>query len=368
MKQHVLLFDLQFLKFTDKHTPYPSTAGLILAGYHRAKGDSVMLSTVIPNFAMYDIVYIIKDDWDLYHDSSWLRHSNTVPVGRFWAEGIAVWDTEWEDYPPDATPYRTWVKNWLKKYPYLKEARFKPFFHDPVLIKNEKRILNPEGEDILVIDYKPHEIDADFSTLKSLNIKSLKFLHPVNITENPSGVFELMAQANVKDNKWATMDLDISQEKLTELIDVWNEYRPGRMVRLKVWIQAVDNESWFDEFRMIMPFLERWRNEAGKRVYVEPVDELTFDYPELLYFLRRWTGRDMGYAYNSLLDYCIYDSLQNNYRIEELFRDPEGVLAKARPHRGLETKLMKVGKILSFINEYPEMAELISKPVTRKGV
>lgn len=368
MKRHVLLFDLQFLKFTHLHTPYPSTAGLLLAGYHKGQGDRVMLSTVIPNFAMYDIIYIIKDDWDLYHDPSWLRHSNVVPVGRFWTEGIRVWDEEWENYPPDPTPYRTWVNAWLKKYPALKLTRFKPFFHEPVLIKNNKRILNPDNDEVLVIDYEPHNIDADFHTLKGLNVKSLKFLHPVDITKDPSGVFELMAQRNVQDNKWATMDVDISQSELTELIDTWNEYRPGRTVRLKVWIQGNDNESWFNELYKIMPFLERWRNEAGKRIYVEPVDELTFDYPEVLYFLRRWTGRDMGYAYNSLLDYCIYDSLQNNHRIEELFRDPEGVLARAKPHNGVETKLMKVGKILQFINDYPDIAELISKPVIRKGV
>lgn len=367
MRRNVLLFDLQFMKFTHMHTPYPSTAGLLLAGYHKAQGDKAMLSTVVPNFAMYDIVYIIKDDLDLYHDPSWLQYPNVVLVGRFWADGLRVWEDEWDEYPPDPLPYRVWVKAWLEKYPHVKANRFAPFFHTPVLIKNKKRILNPSGE-ILVIDYEPHKIDEDFSTLHGLDAKSLKFLHPVNVSDNPEAAIALLQQRNVMDNKWATVDLDLSEEKLDEVIRLWIEKKVSRTIRLKVWIVNHHEDDWLDSIRFIMPYLERWRNEVGKRVFVEPVDELSFSCPELLYFLRRWTGRDMGYAYNSLLDYAIYDSNASLAKVEAVLTDPITVFEKAKPHRGMEPKVKKLEKIIYFINEHPEFAEMLSKPVIRKGV
>lgn len=368
MNQHILLLDLQFLKFTYAHTPYPSTAGLLIAGYHKAQRDHVMLSSIIPNFAMYDKIYIIKDDWDLYYDPEWLKLPNVVLVGRFWDKVMQTWNSEWELYPPDATPYTTWADNWLALYPSTKIERMEYMYYTPVLLKQGNRITAPEGDTILLIDYDLHKIDPDFSTLKELNIKHIRTLHPINVTDNPKAAFSLFKQRHMRKSLWATMDIPMSQEKLDEIIHWWNYYRPGRTTRLKVWLEGHSENEWVENLHYIIPFLAQWRERAGKRIFVEPVDEFTCACPDLLYFLRRWTGRDMGYAYNSLLDYAIYDSLQDLKKIEELLRDPYTAFEKYAKTVRRRPKADRVKEIFYFIKNNPDIAELISKPVNGKGV
>lgn len=360
MNQRVALFDLQFLKYTKFHTPIPSTAGLIVAGYHKAQGDKVVLLDKTPKFKTYDIVYIIKDDWDLYHDTAWLRHDNIRLVGRFWDAALTTWDKEWESYPPDMTPYRNWAELWLKKYPFYKAARIDHFWYRPVLLKVGNKILNPEGDFILLIDYDLHTIDDEYEVLSTLNIKALRMLHPLDITYNTEAAFEFLKQSNVRRNLWTTFDKEIPEEEMDRLINIWNKYRLGRTIRMKIWIDDTVR-GWDAEIERTLDLLSRWREEAGKRIYIEPVDQFSYKYPFLLTELRRWSGKDMGYAYNSLLDYMIYDYFQQNiHYIIDFFTQPEVIMSTRDPNS-------KIYKIYDLIINEPELTKLIGKPVKRKA-
>jgi hypothetical protein len=363
MNLRVGLFDLQLLKYVYVNTPYPSTAGLLLAGYHKAENDQVILLDKIPNFNLYDIVYIIKDDWDLYHEAEWLRYDKVVLVGRYWDSSISTWKPEWTEALPDMTPYRKWAELWLERYPSYKAERIDHFWYTPVLLKTNKRILNPEGEKILLIDYRLDSIDADYSTLMSLNIKSLQMLHALNVTNNTRYAFQFLKQKNiVKRGLWLTIDTNITQTAMLDIIQAWKEFKLGRMARIKLWITAKDDVEWKEELYYIINLLALWREQAGKRLFIEPVDLYSYSYPDILIALRRWTGRDMGYAYNSLIDYLIYDSIKDNKSIIDFFIDPYEYISNKR----LGWKKMQ--SLVTFIEEQPELTQLLSTPVKGKGV
>jgi len=368
MPKNIALFDLQFLKYTHLHTAYPSTAGVLLAGYHKAKKDNVVLATKPPNFSLYDIVYVINDDWDIYYLPEWIRHPNAILVGRFWEKGLAVWQTEWESYPPDMTPYRKWATSWLKKYPYVKEKRFEHFFYDPVLIKTKEKIKNPEGHELLILDYEPHKIDAGFETLRNLNVEKMRTLHPVNISYEPELALEFVMQKNMMKSLWITIDLDLPEKELANILAIYKELKPPRTVRIKVWLKGANEEEWQNNIKFIIPYLARWREEAKKRIFVEPVDEFTAECPDLLHFLRRWTGRDMGYSYNSLFDYAIYEAFKTEHLITRFLEYPYETIKEMKKFKNNDmTKAERLENILNYILKYPEIGQLITKPVNGKG-
>ena len=363
MNLRIGLFDLQFLKYMNLSTPYPSTAGLLVAGYHKTQRDKVVLLDKVPNFSLYDIVYIIKDDWDLYHDPEWLRHKNVKLIGRYWDSSISTWESAWLETPPDMQPYQKWAETWLKRYPFYKKQRIAHFWYKPVLLNTGTKILNPDDFEVLLIDYNLHELDNDYTILKELHSPYIKMLHPLNVTHNTELAFEFLKQPNIpRGSLWITIDANAEPVEMQRMIDTWNKFRLGRMVRIKVWIEAHNDEDWEKELRMIIPFLANWREQAGKRIYVEPVDIFTYSHPAILIALRRWTGKDMGYAYNSLLDYLIYDSIQNNDKIIQFLQEPyEYIETKQRGYN-------KMADLVKFIEEEPELSFLISKPINGKGV
>lgn len=367
MNKRILLFDLQFLKYTRLHTPFPSTAGVLVAGYHKSIGDKVLLSDTVPNFSMYDTVYIIKDDWDLYYDPEWLRNGNVVLIGKFWPSGLSEWKEEWENYPPDIRPYATWAEGWLKKYPRVKRDRLAHFFHQPILIKNNKRIYQPDIPNALILDYEPHKIDEDYQTLRELNIDSIKFLHPIDISYNTPEALKLLKQKNITGQKTAKIDVHTPQKELSAIITLWKEMKMSRLVRLKSWITASNDEEWDELILHTLQFLEQWREGAGKRIFIEPVDEYSYSYPGMLYFLRRWTGKDMGYAYNSLLDYAIYDTLHSVERIENFLIDPDAEMTRMKKD-WRSKKVYHIEEMIECAEKNPQLALAMSKPVKGKGV
>lgn len=363
MNLRVGLFDLQFLKYAYVHTPFPSTAGLILAGYHKMQKDNVVLLDKVPNFTLYDLIYIIKDDWDLYHDTTWLQHPNVKLVGRFWDPSMSSWEQKWQEYPPDIQPYRRWAEDWLKRYPYYKKKRIEHFWYEPVLLNTGKKILNPDSFETLLIDYNLHLLDDDYSTLKELHCPSIKMLQPLDVTHNTEAAFQFLKQRNVRRSVWITLDRDAPEEEMQRIINMWNKYRLGREIRMKIWIEAHKDEDWEQELKKTIPFLAKWREQAGKRIFVEPVDLYSYSHPDILIGLRRWTGRDMGYAYNSLLDYLIYDSIAgDNKAILAFLEDPYTYIENER--KGCK----KMQSVVRFLKEEPELSRLISTPVNGKGV
>lgn len=366
MKQ-ICLFDMAFMKYTHMHTPYPTTAGIVLAGYHEAQGDRVTLATSPPDFSLFDVVYVIKDDWDLYHDPKWLLAPNAIQVGRFWEDGITVWKTEWEQYPPSLAPYQRWAKGWLEKYKHVNPDRFDHFYYTPFLLKVDGKFQLPTEEKTLLIDYDLANADPHMELLPYIDL-TMRTLHPLNITKNPEEKLKFLMQKNMKKMLWATVDFPLKKEDFDELIRLWPILKVPRTVRLKTWVRGYSADHWHDNILEIMSFLKRWRS-VGKRVNIEPVDEFLAECPDLLYFIRRWSGKNMGYAMNSLLDYCIHDSFEDKFEILPFLADPLNVVNQKKIWiRGTQTKKVRLLNILDYLHRNLDIAEAASEPVGRRAV
>lgn len=367
MKRHILIFDLQFMHYGPIHSPKPSTAGLLIAGYHKLQQDYVTVTGQIPNFPAYHTVYLVKDSLDCYHDPSWLRYDNVVLVGRYWDPGLAYWNPEWEECPPDMTPYAKWAAAYHKRYNFKKEMTFTIFTYEPWLIKRNGKIYPPTHDKVLIIDYNPESIDENFETLSTLTVSNILFLHPIDITYNTDDILQLIMSApklQFRRPVKLTMNTYIEKEHLYEIIEIWNKHSPPFDIVIEIYIQGVDDESWNKEICHILDFLESWRfrTRVTPTIYVIPVDVDSYSFPPILFYLKRWTWTYPGYSYNSALDYYIYDSIGNIYRIIHFLADPEDFLE----HRWRGRNDMKV--LLECMQTYPDLIKRMSKPIVKELV
>ena len=367
MKRHILILDLQFMQYGVIHAPKPSTAGLLIAGYHKTQDDYVTITGQIPNFPAYHTVYLVKDELDCYHDPAWLRYDNVVLVGRYWDQNLAYWNPEWEDCPPDMGPYAKWAAVYHRKHKFKKQSTMRIFSYKPWLIKRNGKIHLPTDDSVLIIDYQPELIDPELDALSSMLPKGIVFLHPFDITNNTEDILRLILYApklQFRRPVKLTMDTYIDDDHLQEIIELWNYYAPPIDIVIEISMTGVDDDSWNECIIHTLDFLEKWRFGTKKTptILLNPVDIDTYSFPTILTSMKRWTWTNVGYSYNSALDYYIYDNIGNIYKIIEFLSDPEEYTSKI----GSGVEPMKV--LLELMDTYPHIVERMSKPIVKELV
>ena len=353
----VVIFDLFLASCSFHTTPKPSTEAMLISGYHKTSGDSVALTDEPPDFALYDKVYIIKDKPELFHEPEWLTYSNVVLVGKYW-EGVETeYNPEWDLALPDKYLYKGWADSWRKKYPSISDDRMESFYREPVKIKQGNDIVIPEGKNLLIIDNDMEEWDFNCEVLNSVPSTNIIMLHPFILTPNRwEHVLVCFGQRHIKRKVlWNEFTLnDYNSEDLTNAQNILNQYKAGRMFRVKMHVWADSHEEWEEQLVRSYNVLGDFRMNCGKRIWLEPHQIEKFSHPRILTELKRWTAMNQGYAKNSLFDYIVYDGCRDTEKMASFFYDPYEYLAKKRQGKN------KLNPLVDFMETHPHLVDLIT--------
>ncbi len=326
--RRICIFDLQLMKYTYTSFAYPSTAGLVLSGYHLGRRDSVILTDKPPTFNMYDTVYIIKDDIDLYYESEWVKFNNVVLVGRYWSKGLAVWYDEWLTYPPSMMLYKRWYKAWSKNIKLIDSRKTDMFNFKPVWIKKQKQLIEPKGDKILIIDYDPHLISPNHSFLKSLTNKEITILQWFDLTHDIKSTIELLNCPNF--NTAVPIPLIVNEQltpvKMQTIAQYWFENKKiFNNWKIKRFFQGTSNTSWKREIIKTIKVINIWREYGGISIESIPIDPMSFECPDLLNHLRMWSFSRQENQYFSLIDSILVHRIPNTEQLINLLKDPYAV-------------------------------------------
>ena len=357
----ILIYDLLLASMIFHSTPHPSKSGMLISGWHKSQGDSVVLTDTTPDFERYDIVYIIKDSVELVHEPHWFKHNNIVLVGKGWP--APVWETEWETAMPDQFLYRGWADAWRAKYPTVLEKRMESFYRKPVLLRQNGKIVLPEKEDrLLIIDDDLHIWDKDGEVLCQVKTKYSLLLYPIKLDGRWEAALKVFEKRHLlRANLWFEFDSTISDEELQQACDLLNLHKPGRMMRIKMHSWANSDEEWRQEIPNIYRKLEKFRNEVGRKIWSVPHNINSYTHTRILKEFKRWTAMNQGYNNNSLFTYIVYDGCRDMIAMAEFFKDPYDYVAKKR--RGTN----KFGELIKFIEEEPELMDIITTSYQRGG-
>lgn len=351
--KRICIFDLEFMQYLYQSRARPGMYPMLISSFYREKGYEVVFTTEIPNFTNYEIVFINRDAPDLWYDPDWLTNANVKLTGAYWPSDLIYYDLEWEFVNPDITIFHNWVENRLKKYPSLKKNRFNEFYKTPFKMIRGKRIVEPEGSNLLIIDDNLQLFEGVIDILKYANITNTSLSYNLFITkENVWEVFDFLNMKTISRDNLTVDILEQTEDGLQEIMDAWNSYRMGRTVRLKYHLVAQTQEEWEKKIIYACNMAQNFKIQTGKRVYMEPHDRESFKYPLTLTFLKRWTGKDMGFAKNSLIDYWIYDVCKTYEAIEDFLENPK------------ETKKSSLETLVNFLEEYYDKNPELIKAMT----
>jgi|GEM_PF-2808610 len=361
MKERILIFDLKTAFYTYQSTIYPSTLAMMISGYHKAKKDNVVFTAEVVSFRTYTKVYIVKDHPGQLHMPSWLAIPQAILVGAGW-QGMETYDPEWEEYPLDISLYDGWLKARSIKYPKYNEDRLSHFKRTPVLLnKKGGWYLDHSGKDILVCDVDLIKKDPQCKRLNFLEAKSVEFLYPLEITaESVNAVCKFIkdSKGNVKREKlWGVIPEIPSVAEQEILIQAWKKYKISRLFQWKLEFTANTDEDWVAAIEPIIEMVYRFKEQAGKRIFLYPYLSEFFEFPEFFKELRRWTGSKATFNHNNLLDYFILDSCDSYKNIALFIFDPNFYMEKKK---GGYRRLAHISECLE---KYPQLIEIISRPM-----
>jgi len=359
--KRVLIFDLQFQNYVYHSTPQPSMFSMLVAGFHKAKGHSVTFTDTEPKvFNEYDIVYINKDEDDLFHKPQWLKYPNVVLIGRYWEGLNTTYNLEWEKYPPDITIYHGWLNRRAIKYPKYNPERLEHFYYEPVKIRQGARLTAPSGNKLLIIDFDLEESDPLFEHISNnVSAKRVSFLYPISLDKNPKQKLAFLRTTRdfvSKKNLWLVLSDLPTEEQQEEFFDAIKTYPPLSEARIKLDIKRDTNEGWLEVLPKIIHFIGKARQEFRERILVYPRNQYTFKYPRILQELKRWTGSRLTYEKNTCIDYILVDGCRNTSNILSFLEDPVDYIEKKRQGTN------KLFEVYDFILEYPEIALALTAP------
>lgn len=357
----ILIYDLLLANAVFHTTPRPTKAGMLISGWHKSQGDSVVLTDVVPDFGRYDKVYIIKDAEELAHEPQWLKNDNLVLVGKGWPS--PTWETKWETAMPDQFLYRGWADAWRARYPSVSEARMASFYRRPVLLRQDGKIVIPaKDNNIIIIDDDLHIWDKDGDNLCKVPTRNGLLLYPIELDGRWEAALKIFEQRHLlRRNLWFDFKSTISEEELQEACELLNLCKPGRMMRIRMHSWANSDAEWAKEIPNMYEKLARFRNETGRRVWCVPHNINSYTHTRILKEFKRWTAMNQGYNNNSLFTYIIYDSCRNMVAMAEFFKDPYDYVARKRQGTN------KFSQMLAFIEEEPELMDVITTSYQRSG-
>lgn len=359
----VVIYDIFLGTMIFHSTPRPTMLGMLISGFHKSRGDQVLLTDEMPDVGLYDKIYLLKDAPDLFHDPQWLIQDRVIPVGKYWEGVIPIWNPEWELALPDTRLYQNWANNWIARYPTITKSRLESFYRTPVKMKQGNNIKVPEGNNLIIIDDDIDEWDENYEILKNSPIKNAILLYPLKLDGKWDAVLDTFSQKHLKRQYfWADMNFkNYNEDEINKAIEIYQKYAPGRMFRIKCHVEGNSNEEWIELIPKIYYFLERFRLECTKRVFIQPHGIDNFEFPRILTELKRWTAKDMGYAKNSLFDYMVYDGCRNVEKMAELLCDPYAYIA------GKKLGKNKFVELIPFVEKYPELMDVITKSYNKAG-
>lgn len=359
MARNVLIFDLSFMTYIYHSTPQASMYPMLISGWHKSRGDNVGFIDEVPSFKLYDIVYIVKDGRDLFHDPNWLTHDNVVPVGEDWKkEGIEpFYNTEWELAPPDNTIYWAWLDDWVQRYPKYNKNRLEHFYRIPHKCFRKGKFYLPTEKNTIIIDRDYQKYDPDFSEILKAELVDLRFAHSLVLDGAWEEVLYFIAQrTTTREYIKLTMNFENYDDKsIQEAIEIWNKYKQGRMVRINLYITADSHEEWRESLKKLYLWLGWFRMLSKKRIAVYPYAVEKFKHPRVLTEYKRWTGRSVGVNKNSLIDYMLYDGCRDTQKILDFLEDPYLYVQNKRQGTN------KFKDLLTFAEEEQELLYIFSE-------
>lgn len=326
----VLIFDLTYANYNGRATPKPSMFAMLASGWHKSQGDTVIFTSDIPtNFAAYDLVYINKDSFGLFHLKEWLYYPNVRLIGAFWGDEPAYYNVEWELAPPDITLYHDWIHAFMKKFPGKNVKLFEVFFdYTPVKWVQKNKITNPQGSKILIIDRDWTDWDKDFVAASELNIKKLRFLYPIEINDNCEKLCQLIYHnKNIERTfLWLGLHGIIPKEKQIEYARIFKKYKLGRNVKIKWTLHTDDPSEWAELLLKAVDMFETFLTEGKKYLFADIPDKLFIEDPQmkLMYSaFSSWSNMRLVNTRNNLIDYLIYNSINDYNNIIEFLKHPD---------------------------------------------
>ena len=312
----VKIIDVRSHNYIYHSTPKPTALVCLIAGYHKAQGDSVVLSDVPVQGC---INYVVSDDRfnEDYMVPCLFAVENTFCVGRAFANGY--YNPEWEKYPPDLTIYHNFYNNWINKYPKYNAMRLTSYTLTPFLIRRNGECFSPPPN-ALVLDTN---IDIEImQTIAESNSKNIIFANNPVITslEHFEAMLQLYGTKKIRSGD-CKIEIDWSEEfknNMDDYIALWNKYRCGRMlvIRLRIDASKASRQDKIDIYNA----MGKWRMEAGKRLGAYPAN-ISDDY-RFWTELKRWSNSRSGYGKNSLVDYILYDGCRDVDDIARFLYNP----------------------------------------------
>lgn len=361
MKRRILIYDLKMANYVYNSTLYPSYAVASVSGYHKALGDEVIYTIELPVFENYDIVYINKDDDDLFHIPSWLSYPNVIPIGDKWGED-EVKKPEWYEYPPDLTVYHPILDYRVDKYPRYNKTRYDHFYYTPIrLYDGFGKYQNPkipEGDKIIIMD-RFWEIDV-VSEIPN----TIQFNYPIELNTSNANDYWSLARINRNISRkflWGVFREIPNEEESQIYLKAWKENKLGENFRLKVVVTFEEEQEWLDAIPKVLDFLDIMRKGAKKKVMFYPYNIETFSFPELLKQMKRWTGNANLYKQNTVVDYMILDGLGSFENMRSFILDPRGFMESKTRANG-KLPYPKVNFLPDLIETYPDLVHRLSQP------
>lgn len=353
------------MTYTYHSTPQASMYAMLISGWHKSQGHNVVFTDEPPNCKLYDTVYIIKDRIGVGHVNSWLTPDNVIPVGNYWErDGVeAYYNTDWETTPPDNTIYWGWLDRWTTKYQKYNKQRLEHFYRTPIKIKQKDKIVWPSGSNLFILDNDMEQWDPEFEGFLQQSIIGGRLAYPIKIDGRWETTLEFLAGRQLE-REYLFVDLyfeNYTDEDFKEAAAIWAKYKLGRMIRLRLNVECYTNEEWVAAIPRIYKALAEFRMQGKKMLRVQPFTIEAFDYPRILTEMKRWTGRSIGYAKNSLFDYIVFDGIRNTNLISLFFTDPYSYIQKKKFGSN------KLEEVLNFAEAYPDLFYVITESYTKGG-
>ena len=342
----ILFFDVDLFAAIFVKTPQPRHEFMLLAGYHKSKGDDIVLTWKVPEFHQYDKVYISAFDPDTFVDPEWLRHSNVVPIlpsnkpDKLLAEA--------EHYPPYQI-YQSWLDDRLERYPSQNKKRFIRFCAKPWKLKRGDEIHLPTEPDCVIIDEGLEEWDYDCSILSQIKHKYW-LLYPQQLGDVDRWKYVLKEFNRRKMHRstyWATWEFNRFTE-WEDILEAFKADRPSSMFRIKMILSERTHDKWLELLPRAYDAVQDFRMESGKRLFVKTLNRQTFDYPTFLGQFDRYTAKDNGFKFNSMMSYILIDNVGNF--------DQQAIFLR-NPYKHTNRKKLLKEEMVAFIERYPDVAE-----------
>lgn len=358
----IFIFDMQYANYTKASTPKPSASVMLAAGYHRAKGDSLIFSDEPPkNFALYDIVYINNDADGLFYLQEWLDYPNVKAIGTCWGEEESFFNNEWTKYPPDITIYHDWINRFMKAAPRKHEKVFETFFeYIPFIIKQDGKIVEPSGDKILILDKGWNEWENGFELISQLNVKRLRFAYPIPIDKHWEEACNLIHYCKniVRDHVWLELTGIIPVERQLEIAKTFKQHKLGRNVKVKWRLHFNSMTEWWDSILPAMDMFECLLTEGNKYLFMSAPEHLYLPDEELKAVwaqFQNWTLFRLKNTRNNLIDNWIFYGINDYDKIMEFLKDP--LIFVSKKQRGQTS----MGRFLNLLNQRPELVYELSR-------